>query len=1050
MMRTFVRTVRAALRKGLRYGFRRAYRIDRPLFVACGAVLTLTVLAAAAIGVAGWFERCIDDWRAHFLVQSGVVRAAVERKQARLLQAVEGYETLRGFHDDDAVPAEALGKRLREQGGAVGVESEVGATPLSVLSTLSWPHDAARLAALVRLIRAIAPASLTPPLETGATIDGFVFTEDRRFLATWPPLPTGAVDTARRVGIEPTVARYVARVDAELVRYDEAVLERRRVFWVPLHESELYGAPVHHYAAPVYRDGRRIAVIVVTVRAAHFPHLFERGLRDPDFFVVSRDGTQPLGEHAVHPRTAYWMERIGLSGALPSATDDKVRIVRDKGNWFVVERVVGPGWIAVYAFDWRTVVANLREPIKWTLALVLMLLALLWALLAAISADARRRRAGMQRLRHAWRAAAEANRAKSTLVAMIGHEIRTPLHGVLGNLELLAGEALTPPQAARLGAVRLGFGALVAVVDDVLDLQKIEAQALRLERAPVHLTDIVERCAQTFGPAIVGKGVQFICTVDPELDGLWHADGRRIGQILGNLVANAGKFTRQGRVVVRVARVPERSETLPSRRGRHRSPRRWRGPGIRAGAPEQIEITVADTGIGIAESALPRLFEPFLQADDSIARRFGGTGLGLALCRRLARLMGGEIGAHSVEGAGSVFTVRLPLARLAADEIARRRRVRRPAAAARAIDAIVVAFAHPVWQAAMRTRIGRWFPELTMIDGTAGPDAVPAGMRAVLVFGGYDDMLPAAWTGGMPVFHDVIVVSAHGPLHPLRRDGAVHLTAFSTGQLKGVLDACCVRATSRRVRAARGKRTPRTPRVPSARVEHRGARILAVDDCAVSLALLVDQLRTLGYRRIDCATDGQQAFDLAVQVPYDVVLADLCMPRLDGHALRHALLERGVSVPIVVHTAAPGAARELLREGFAQVLEKPASLSAVFMALEAVLPAARPDVPPHAFERPQRDASPRHLHALFAQTWPEDAAAMRRAAEGGDVPALLHQLHRVGGALQVLGERTAGERCLRLRASIAHGGRPGVGPAVETLLRAIDAIVANGPTHRPG
>jgi len=78
------------------------------------------------------------------------------------------------------------------------------------------------------------------------------------------------------------------------------------------------------------------------------------------------------------------------------------------------------------------------------------------------------------------------------------------------------------------------------------------------------------------------------------------------------------------------------------------------------------------------------------------------------------------------------------------------------------------------------------------------------------------------------------------------------------------------------------------------------------------------------------------------------------------------------------------------------------------------------------------------------------AAAMRRAAEGGDVPALLHQLHRVGGALQVLGERTAGERCLRLRASIAHGGRPGVGPAVETLLRAIDAIVANGPTHRPG
>lgn len=1039
MMRTFARTARAALRKGLRYGIRRAYRVDRPLFVGCGAVLTLTVLAAAAIGVAGWFERCIDDWRAHFLVQSGVVRAAVERKQARLLQVVEGYETLRGFHKYDAVPAEALGKRLRKQRGAVAVESEIGATPLSVLSTLSGPRDSARLAALVRLIRAIAPASLAPPLETGATIDGFVFTEDRRFFATWPPLPIGAVDTARRAGIEATVARYVARVETELARYDDAVLKSRRVFWVPLHESELYGAPVHHYAVPVYRDGRRTAVIVVTVRAAHFPQLFERGLRDPDFFVVSRDGMQPLGEHAVRPRTAYWMRRLGLSGALSAATDEQARIVRDKGNWFVVERVVGPDWIAVYAFDWRTVVANLREPIQWTVVLVLMLLALLWALLAVISADARRRRAGMQRLRGAWRAAAEANRARSTLVAMIGHEIRTPLHGVLGNLELLAGEALTPPQAARLGAVRVGFGALVAVVDDVLDLQRIEAQALRLECAPVQLVDIVERCAQTFGSAIVGKGVQFICTVDPDLDGLWHVDGRRIGQILGNLLANAGKFTRQGRVVVRVARAQGSGDFSASHRMDRRARRRWRGPGMPVCAPEQIEITVADTGIGIAESALPRLFEPFLQADDSIARRFGGTGLGLALCRRLAGLMGGEIGAHSVEGAGSVFTVRLPLERLAADEAARRRRPRRPAA--RAVDAIVVAFAHPVWHAAMRVRIGRWFPHLTLIDGAAGPGALPAGLRAVLVFGGYDDMLPAAWTDGPAAFHDVIVVSAQGPLHPLRRDGAVHLTAFSTEQLKAALDALCARATPQRTRAACAKRAQR---VPMARVEHRGARILAVDDCAVSLALLADQLRTLGYRRIDCATDGQQAFDLAVQVPYDVVLADLCMPRLDGHALREALRARGVSVPIVVHTAAPDAARELLHEGFAHVLAKPASLAAVFAALDAVLRAAWPDGAPRALMRPQRHAAPRHLHALFAQMWPDDAATMRRASERGDVQALLQQLHRVGGALRVLGERTAGERCLRLRASLERGGRHDVAAAIETLLREIDAIAKNG------
>jgi len=235
--------------------------------------------------------------------------------------------------------------------------------------------------------------------------------------------------------------------------------------------------------------------------------------------------------------------------------------------------------------------------------------------------------------------AEQASVAKSEFLTTMSHEIRTPLNGVLGMAQAMARDPMPDVQRSRLEVIQQSGGVLLTLLNDLLDIAKIEAGKLQLEPGIIDLEQMARQAQEAFAVLAGAKDITLAIETTPAASGAWHGDPTRVRQVFYNLLSNAVKFTERG----------------------------WVNATLDVDAASRLVVRVGDTGPGVSPAQLDTLFERFVQADASTTRRFGGSGLGLAISRELARLMGGDISAESVEGRGSIFTFTLPLRRAEAD-----------------------------------------------------------------------------------------------------------------------------------------------------------------------------------------------------------------------------------------------------------------------------------------------------------------------------------------------------------------------------------------------
>ncbi len=534
---------------------------------------------------------------------------------------------------------------------------------------------------------------------------------------------------------------------------------------------------------------------------------------------------------------------------------------------------------------------------------------------------------GVQRELLAAKQAAEAAMlAKSEFLASMSHEIRTPLNGILPLLDIVLGTELSPAQREYLITANASAKELLRIVDDILDYSKAEAGKLDLESVSINIRELVDSVKRLLEKPAEAKGLAMRAVVDPDVRPVVRGDPMRIRQILTNLMGNAIKFTQRGGVSVRVSK---RNDTATQ---------------------HELLFAVRDTGIGLAADAAARLFQPFTQADASVTRRYGGTGLGLTICKKLVDLMGGRIGVRSEPGRGSVFWFTIPFEKAPGDMSGAHKslagaRVLLAASPQRAqhvtpiLATLELDATHVTDAGATLARLKQAAPlgktfsfDLLIVDTGSVTGDVGALLRGILADHQLDALRILAL--GLDTAPDPRVVPA-----PARADDAA--------LRQGVRSAFGV---APQARAQPVLSAPLTPVAPTGEQSLAG-KVLLVEDHPVNQKVAQKLLERLGLT-VDVAENGEAALEKLREQPYAMVLMDCQMPVLDGYSATRRLreIEAGQGkprTPVIAMTAhaMSGDRERCLQAGMDDYLSKPLDRQLLEQTLARWMPKS-PNLPP--------------------------------------------------------------------------------------------------------